>query len=179
MSLVAGHVLSDAWTDMPSQTRDSIMTQLKGYVSEWRRVTQPASCNGAFVCGVTGGPVSSYVPIPGPPFTGPFSDDFTFRKTIGEAYYASAGRRRTPTEVTDSLPPSSSVLTHCDLVPRNILVDGDRITGIIDWEFSGWYPEYWEYAFVRHKEWGSAVSSFLDPHPEALSAVNFVRHVLF
>jgi len=24
--------------------------------------------------------------------------------------------------------------------------DEGRITGIIDWEYAGWYPEYWEYA---------------------------------
>lgn len=37
--------------------------------------------------------------------------------------------------------------SHADLSPRNILVDPKtgRITGIIDWEFGGWYPEYWEY----------------------------------
>lgn len=38
------------------------------------------------------------------------------------------------------------VLTHGDLHPRNIMVvDGLKITGLIDWEMSGWYPEYWEY----------------------------------
>ncbi|RKP34406.1 kinase-like domain-containing protein, partial [Dimargaris cristalligena] len=39
-------------------------------------------------------------------------------------------------------------LTHGDLLPRNIMVDPDtcQITGILDWEFSGFYPEYWEYS---------------------------------
>lgn len=53
------------------------------------------------------------------------------------------------------------VLTHGDLHPRNIMVVwegamsiGDtssalesdiRITSILDWEMSGWYPEYWEF----------------------------------
>jgi len=37
------------------------------------------------------------------------------------------------------------VLTHGDLQPRNIVVQGDKVTGIIDWEFGGWYSEYWEY----------------------------------
>ncbi|KAL2830376.1 hypothetical protein BJY01DRAFT_260912 [Aspergillus pseudoustus] len=35
------------------------------------------------------------------------------------------------------------VFTHIDLVPRNILVDYNaRITAVMDWEYSGWYPEY-------------------------------------
>jgi hypothetical protein len=28
---------------------------------------------------------------------------------------------------------------------RNILVQDGRISGIVDWENAGWYPEYWEY----------------------------------
>ncbi|OAL49339.1 kinase-like protein [Pyrenochaeta sp. DS3sAY3a] len=35
--------------------------------------------------------------------------------------------------------------THSDLTQRNIIVDNGRIVAIIDWAFSGWYPEYWEY----------------------------------
>lgn len=38
------------------------------------------------------------------------------------------------------------VFTHADLNLRNILVDENgRISGIVDWECAGWYPEYWEY----------------------------------
>lgn len=38
------------------------------------------------------------------------------------------------------------VFTHADLNPRNILVDENgKISGIVDWECAGWYPEYWEY----------------------------------
>jgi len=42
------------------------------------------------------------------------------------------------------------VFTHGDLHPRNILVvdspdGGVRLSGIIDWEASGFYPEYWEH----------------------------------
>lgn len=44
------------------------------------------------------------------------------------------------------------VPTHGDLHPRNIMAawDGDpgttiKVTGLIDWQASGWYPEYWEY----------------------------------
>lgn len=38
------------------------------------------------------------------------------------------------------------VLCHTDLAPGNILVNPTtyRITGILDWEFAGFYPEYFE-----------------------------------
>ncbi|KAH9922961.1 uncharacterized protein B0H18DRAFT_1182825 [Fomitopsis serialis] len=37
------------------------------------------------------------------------------------------------------------VFTHGDLMPHNIMVKDGHITGIIDWEAAGWYPEYWEF----------------------------------
>lgn len=41
------------------------------------------------------------------------------------------------------------VLSHGDLNPKNIILldeqDGSvAISGIIDWEMGGWYPEYWD-----------------------------------
>ena len=41
-----------------------------------------------------------------------------------------------------------TVMTHGDLHTRNIIVDNSsdlKITGIVDWETGGGYPEYWEY----------------------------------
>ncbi|KAK2794550.1 hypothetical protein FQN52_008131 [Onygenales sp. PD_12] len=35
---------------------------------------------------------------------------------------------------------------HADLKPGNVLVHGGRLSGFVDWEFAGWYPEYWEYS---------------------------------
>ena len=56
------------------------------------------------------------------------------------------------------------LFTHADLNPRNILVDeilrsdgstGWSVTGIVDWETAGYYPEYWEYskAMFEHFRW--------------------------
>ena len=44
------------------------------------------------------------------------------------------------------------VLTHADLHPDNIIVDPStgRISAIVDWEFAGWYPEYWEYTKAHY-----------------------------
>ncbi|CAG8003238.1 unnamed protein product [Penicillium olsonii] len=38
-----------------------------------------------------------------------------------------------------------SCFTHADLYPTNILIDRGRLSGIIDWECAGFYPEYWEF----------------------------------
>ncbi|KAJ5511933.1 hypothetical protein N7453_004036 [Penicillium expansum] len=38
-----------------------------------------------------------------------------------------------------------SVFTHADLNPRNIMIEHGRLSGIVDWECAGFYPEYWEF----------------------------------
>jgi hypothetical protein len=45
------------------------------------------------------------------------------------------------------------MFTHADIAPRNIRVRGDKITGVIDWGFAGWYPEYRE--CTRMFYWGN------------------------
>ncbi|KAF8828790.1 kinase-like domain-containing protein [Lentinula edodes] len=59
--------------------------------------------------------------------------------------------------------------THGDLVPRNILVEGSTITGIVDWSMAGFYPEFWEYSRMyddseQSKGW-SQVLSMIFPGP--------------
>ncbi|KND88704.1 hypothetical protein TOPH_06605 [Tolypocladium ophioglossoides CBS 100239] len=43
-------------------------------------------------------------------------------------------------------------LSHADLNPNNIMVKDGHITAIIDWEFAGWYPEYWDYTKMYWSE---------------------------
>lgn len=65
---------------------------------------------------------------------------------------------------------SRSVLTHGDLSSLNILVRGDKVVGIIDWETAGWFPHYWEYARAwnvnpQNQFWRQEVDKFLTPMP--------------
>ncbi|CZT18042.1 uncharacterized protein RCC_03880 [Ramularia collo-cygni] len=65
------------------------------------------------------------------------------------------------------------VFTHADLHSCNIIVQNEKLVGIIDWEFSGWYPSYWEYTSawctaVVARNWRKHLEHFLDPWPEEL-----------
>ncbi|KAJ5609518.1 hypothetical protein N7528_010085 [Penicillium herquei] len=56
----------------------------------------------------------------------------------------------------------------------NILIRGDDIVGIIDWETSGWYPSYWEYTTAcqvnpQNSFWIHEIDKFLLPMPEELA----------
>lgn len=52
------------------------------------------------------------------------------------------------------MPPHRIVFTHGDYALHNILVHEGRVTGWIDWESAGWYPEYWE--FTTPLRWASS-----------------------
>ena len=41
------------------------------------------------------------------------------------------------------------VLTHAHLTPSCVIVDGDRLSGMVSWEHAGFFPPYAEYAFYR------------------------------
>ncbi|MCJ1467030.1 hypothetical protein MMC07_005652 [Pseudocyphellaria aurata] len=60
--------------------------------------------------------------------------------------------------------PHDIVFTHGDLQAHNVLFDDDyRLSGILDWEDAGWYPEYWEFTtamrFVTGSWWYNAMST--------------------
>ncbi|KPI35635.1 uncharacterized protein AB675_4737 [Cyphellophora attinorum] len=70
-----------------------------------------------------------------------------------------------------------SVFSHADLCPRNIIIVMDSLQPVlIDWEFSGWWPEYWEHTksvFSMWEEvpgWEDELAKVLPQYPLALSA---------
>lgn len=94
---------------------------------------------------------------------GPYKDEATFNKSF---YFDLVST--TPAAIRSALFQQLRhnhriVFTHSDLSQHNIIVKDGRITGLIDWEFGGWYPEHWEYIkfFDRqgnHREWRERAS---------------------
>ncbi|KAG6317488.1 hypothetical protein E4U22_006203 [Claviceps purpurea] len=59
------------------------------------------------------------------------------------------------------------VLTHGDLNMRNIMMHNGRLSGIIDWETCGWFPDYWDYTkahFITkiHRRWLKIVDAVFE-----------------
>ncbi|KAG4431930.1 hypothetical protein IFR05_012575 [Cadophora sp. M221] len=46
--------------------------------------------------------------------------------------------------------PNTLVFTHHDLAPRNILVDSLGRLWVVDWDYAGFYPRYFEYAAMHN-----------------------------
>lgn len=60
------------------------------------------------------------------------------------------------------------VFTHRDLRLHNIMVNDGSVSGVLDWEFSGWYPEYWEfskalYIWKWQNDWTDYLVQILQP----------------
>lgn len=122
---------------------ERISYKLKGYLSQLRNIPKTVNPEMA-ICNTLG--EACYDPrIQGGQPVGPFKDEAAFSQTL--RFSDEPARRE-----------HKIVFTHADLNPRNILVDRviqpDRsrrweVTGIVDWETSGYYPEYWDYTKAR------------------------------
>lgn len=103
---------------------------------------------------------------------GPFSSDdelWDFMK-VGLAKAPEKAVENLRKEMPDCKP---YTWTHGDLSPENIMVKDGKVTGILDWEFSGYYPVWWEYVKAGvgspdDVEWSKILGEKIrDPYPEA------------
>ncbi|KAK4150826.1 kinase-like domain-containing protein [Chaetomidium leptoderma] len=118
---------------------DEMVTQLKDYVAQLRDMPKTVNPEMA-ICNTLGEACRDHRIRSSDPI-GPFVDEAAFSQCVR---FSDEPSRRG----------HKIVFTHADLNPRNILVDkvalpngssGWRVTGIVDWETAGYYPEYWDY----------------------------------
>ncbi|KAH8761195.1 kinase-like domain-containing protein [Diaporthe sp. PMI_573] len=145
--LVAGEPLSDAWDGLSSADRAGVVVQLREQVARMRACAQP------YIGRVGNKPTRNIYDRLPTTYCGPFPSEEAFddwcmeRVPVG---FFGLAHWRWPRWLEKERRRSSGrfVLTHGDLSPRNIMVEDGKITGIVDWERSGFFPEYAEYAFA-------------------------------
>ncbi|WVO17677.1 hypothetical protein L204_105374 [Cryptococcus depauperatus] len=148
MSLVPGKTLRQAWPTLTDEDKKAICGDLRRIVSELRRLSQGSSDR--FIGSVNGGTVLDRF------FKLDYEEGpFWTIKSFNDWFLAGATRQRPgPDGVTgpfrEYLPDTGHIyFTHGDLTLGNIMISDPpgprRVVSIIDWEQSGWYPEYWEY----------------------------------
>lgn len=113
--------------------------QMQGFLTQLRRI--PKTVSPEFeICNTSGGPIQDHRIRDAKP-VGPFVDEAAFNQQL-----------RNPND--PSRQNHGVCFTHADLNLRNILMGEVRradgsigwdVTGIVDWENAGYYPEYWEY----------------------------------
>lgn len=168
MERIIGERAGQSWLQRPEESRVKILDQLRSMVQQLRTISPP---NDVGVANILRGPVYD-ARLPGAPFRGPFRTVDDFHKSLcnGMALEDHDGMPDDLRELAAFYKQACSkvVLTHGDLSSLNVLIRGDEVVGIIDWETAGWFPLYWEYTCAwnvnpQNEFWRQEVDKFLTP----------------
>ena len=147
MSQMPGAMLSERWPAMGEPQRERVLKDLKEILQQLQGIHAPAT---ALIGAIYGGPAVD-VRARHAEFGGPFETESEFNKWLVSLIHPESMQYRGLfyiDTIQNCLRKYNHQLrfAHGDLGLHNILVSEDgMITAIIDWEFAGWYPEYWEY----------------------------------
>jgi serine/threonine protein kinase len=181
MERVKGKMIGNVLDGLEHDGQQRIFAQLKRMMDELRSLVPPP---GTGVQSCTGGNLWDSRIARSRTRFGPFStiQDFHFWLRDGFRYddhkhkermEGEEGQEMADMEVMQDGPWPPPVFTHADLNPANILVHGQEVVAIIDWEFSGWYPHYWEYTSAWYGNrirtaWQDDLPQFLETHSAEL-----------
>ncbi|KAF5021319.1 hypothetical protein F66182_6641 [Fusarium sp. NRRL 66182] len=145
MAHVKGDCLDSAWKRISTDEKDSIFADIKQYLSCLRQLQPPthdivssALQNPAYDCRV------------GFRFFGPMNQDEFHSLTRGHLRTEDIPLLGPEVVHVHTTARYKTHFTHADLAPRNIMVRHGRVAAIIDWAYSGWYPEYWEFTKAHY-----------------------------
>ncbi|KAJ5420905.1 hypothetical protein N7465_003424 [Penicillium sp. CMV-2018d] len=137
MTAVSGQTLDVVFHRLSYSERKQLSKDLKNVLSQLRSIPNQTS----YRFGDShGGPLFDYRFPSG--ICGPFHQISEFNSFLVHKHVRNETRDNIATVHARQY---RSVFTHADLNPRNIIIDRGRLSGIVDWECAGFYPEYWEF----------------------------------
>ncbi|KAF8572572.1 kinase-like protein [Ramaria rubella] len=145
MERVEGKTLKEVWNIIGDDTKDHIARQLKGYIQQLRDIQPP----GMRISSLNGSSCWDERLSTRP--CGPFESEEDFNKYLVSKIEKFSWEPDVKIKIDDirtmlSMREHKICFTHGDLCSKNIIVDDyGNIKAILDWEMSGWMPEYWEY----------------------------------
>lgn len=181
MERIDGDMVGSGWLKRSAESKTKILSHLKELIQEMRRLSP---LQGTAIANVDSGSLFDGR-LAGPSLRfGPFGNIVDFHRHL-----------RSGIELHPNLEPEINQLivlhgghwplafTHGDLSSLNILVRGDKVVGIVDWETAGWFPAYWEYTTAcqvnpQNSFWREEIDRFLDPQPSEL-AMEKIRQKYF
>ncbi|KAL6704139.1 hypothetical protein ACN47E_008699 [Coniothyrium glycines] len=198
MEFVPGPTLEKIWTSLHPLEKLDISNQLRTALVHLRQlrpeqpgylgsVGQQALADGVF-----------WKPGYDPAISGPFKNEAELNEGIirklaesESTSYMSLFRSL----VSATLQGHQTAFTHGDLQAKNIIVHRTGTKGdgsgtgtfdvrIIDWEISGWYPEYWEFCNATiigrfRPEWLELVQQIMPTYPREYLMMQTIRGIMF
>lgn len=179
MSRIQGQKVAKMWGPRSPDSKARILKQVKQMIEELHNIPPPKDIG---VSNVDGGAIYD-CRLPDTSLWGPFNTIRDFHRRLRNGF--EAGLLNAPDGIEELIAFHDQqwptpVFTHADLSSLNILVCGDEVVGIVDWETAGWFPPYWEYTTAwhvnpRNEFWQQEVDKFLPPMPYALKMESIRR----
>uniref|UniRef100_A0A0W0FHU7 Aminoglycoside phosphotransferase domain-containing protein n=2 Tax=Moniliophthora roreri TaxID=221103 RepID=A0A0W0FHU7_MONRR len=159
MTKLPGRMLIEVEEEKPLTVNEAaLLAEDVGTVVEqlWN-IPQPKGCEGQVMLSASGDglphPETRYHDAHPPIIKGPFPDTWSFYKSI--IYIKYIAREQVSPDIRGAIVADKIGWVHTDLKMQNVLVDDKcRLTGIIDWEDSGWFPRHWQLYTFRLKRIG-------------------------
>jgi len=196
MDFVPGEPLSTAWPNLTSLEKNDVTAQIRKAMVDLRNIPSPGYIGSVARQPCADGVFYVMEDPENPAISGPFDTEHDMNqgmlRKLGlteKHSYVDFVR----TLISTTLHGHRVFFTHGDLQPKNIMVQRTDSTAeeassmkvtIIDWEISGWYPEYWEFCnstiVARFKsEWLDVVRSVMQSYPQEYLMMQYVRNLMF
>lgn len=195
MEMVKGQTLAQAWPDLTPTEKHDVVGQIQEALFELRKIPSVGYVGSVDKQACADGIFYSPRKVHDPSLFGPFKTEEDMNRAIlrmlestEPASYVALLR----TLFAATLQNHQTTFTHGDLQPKNIMVEKTEAAAdgepslkikIIDWEISGWYPEYWEFCNAtlacRFKpEWLETVQSIMTTYPQEYLMMQVVRELI-
>lgn len=173
-SRVPGYRLGHCMDTFSDEQLEDLVCQLRQFVGHLRKIQRDGAPENCTISNAVGEACHDFriSGATGEDFVGPFANEEEFNKSL---------------QIRDDLPVHRKrhriVFTHGDLNMRNILVTEDgKLSGVVDWENAGWYPEYWEYTkalYVTkfHRRWRAAVARVFEAYGDFTEELEIERQL--
>jgi hypothetical protein len=159
MERVQGRTVEDAWPRLGWYASLRLALQLRRFVSSMQSITSDTagsivtgSCRSFWLDDRFGLPARATVRSV-MDFLAFWTDFRSIKQEYKKSHVEHAALKGSP-----DLRVETFVFTHHDLAPRNIMVDAAGDAWVIDWDYAGYYPIYFEYAsmlnFKVPESWG-------------------------
>ncbi|KZF20617.1 kinase-like protein [Xylona heveae TC161] len=169
MKRCPGIPLCNAFSKLSVVEKQNILQQLRGYMNELRALKPPKPGQVGSACyGLLEDERIQTSPC------GPFDSVADFHRALRGGITGPIGHEECDHMIAAQDRRDYEIkFTHGDLSFRNIIYNDGKITGIVDWESAGWFPDYWEYtmtwdSFWDNRELRDEIPAFLDPFPAEL-----------
>jgi tRNA A-37 threonylcarbamoyl transferase component Bud32 len=172
MEYLEGETLQDAWLGhLSSAEKKAVVGELAGYIRQLRLLEPPqrgvvASAEFKQCLDYRVG----YAPV------GPFLNHEEFHSFLrGSIPLENCTQVYGESVTIGHTRQYRTTFCHADLCARNLIVRDGKTVAIVDWQFAGWYPEYWEYTkahfgLLNMPDWYAEFQRAVTRYDEPLAA---------